>query len=73
MIAETSARKVEGECSELRAKNASICAELQSISELVGQMEKEKATQLADAEQQLLAQEVSRPQINKNFISHCTM
>ncbi|XP_065884838.1 centrosomal protein of 135 kDa-like [Dysidea avara] len=56
-IAEASSRKVEGECSELRAKNASICAELQSISELVRQMEKEKATQLADAEQQLLAQE----------------
>jgi len=50
---------MEGECSELRAKNASICAELQSISELVEQMEKEKATQLADAEQQLLTQEVS--------------
>jgi len=64
-MAESSSRKVEGECSELRAKNASICAELQSISELVEQMEKEKATQLADAKQKLLTQEVSNYELHR--------
>ena len=58
-MSEAGCRKIEGECSELRAKNASICAELQSISELVGQMEKEKALELADAADKLSTQEVS--------------
>ena len=56
---EAACRRIEGECSELHVKNASICAELQSISELVGQMEKEKASELADAAEKLSAQEVS--------------
>lgn len=54
---EAACRRIEGECSELHVKNASICAELQSISELVGQMEKEKASELADAAEKLSAQE----------------